>query len=92
MGGKIAQMLISFFVSIFTARFLGPSNKGLLDYALAYTGFFTSVCTLGINSVLVKEFVDEKDGAGTVLGTALILRVAASLLSASLQSWTREKD
>lgn len=82
MGGKIAQMLISFFVSIFTARFLGPSNKGLLDYALAYTGFFTSVCTLGINSVLVKEFVDEKDGAGTVLGTALILRVAASLLSA----------
>ena len=83
MGGKVVQMLISFVVSIFTARFLGPSNKGLLDYALAYTAFFTSVCTLGINSVLVKEFVDQEEGAGTVLGTALVLRVVASLLSAA---------
>ncbi len=81
-GGNVAKMLISFIVSIFTARFLGPSNKGLLDYALAYTGFFTAICTLGINSVLVKEFIDEREGEGTVLGTSLVLRVVAALCSA----------
>ena len=81
MGGKIAEMVISFIVSIFTARFLGPANKGLIDYGLAYAAFFTSVCTLGINSVLVKEFVDKQDGEGTVLGTSLVLRVVATVLS-----------
>lgn len=81
-AGKVIQMLISFFVGIITARYLGPSNYGLINYGAAYTGFFTALCTLGINSILVKELVDHPDNDGQVLGTAVILKATASILSA----------
>ena len=80
-GGKVLQMVFSFFISIFTARYLGPSNYGLISYASAYVAFFTSLCTLGINSIIVKELLDELDSQGTTLGTTIILRFISSLLS-----------
>ena len=81
-GGKIAQMLINLIVGLLTARYLGPSNYGLINYALAYTAFFSSFCTLGINSVLVKELIDNPGAEGMILGTSLGLRAASSFLSA----------
>jgi O-antigen/teichoic acid export membrane protein len=57
--GKVVQMLFGLIVGLLTARYLGPSNYGLINYANAYIGFFTALCTLGINNVLVKEFVDH---------------------------------
>lgn len=80
--GKVIQMMISLIVGILTARYLGPGNYGLINYAGAYTAFFTAFCTLGINSVIVKEFVDHRDQEGQILGTALGLRGISSVLSA----------
>lgn len=79
--GNIAQMLLSLIVGILTARYLGPSNYGLINYAGAYTTFFAAFCTLGINSVIVKEFVDNKGNEGQILGTALGMRFVSSLFS-----------
>lgn len=81
-GCRVVQMMINFVVGILTARYLGPANYGLINYANAYIAFFTAFCTLGINSVLVKEFVDKPENAGTTIGTTLVLRGASSLLSA----------
>ena len=81
-GGKIANKLLAFVVGIFAARYLGPSNYGLINYAAAYAAFFASLCTLGINSVIVKNFVDHPDQQGETIGTTLLLRAISSLLSA----------
>lgn len=81
-GGKIIQMAINLIVGLITARYLGPSNYGLINYAGAYTAFFSSICTLGINSVIVKEFVDNPDREGTIIGSAVALRAVSSLFSA----------
>lgn len=81
-AGKLVQMAFGLVVSLLTARYLGPANYGVLNYAGAYTGFFAAFCTLGINSVLVKELVDHPSTEGTVLGTSICLRAVSSLLSA----------
>lgn len=81
-GGKIAQMLVSLIVGLLTARYLGPSNYGLINYAAAYIAFFSAFCTLGINSVLVKEFIDHQNDEGKIIGTSLALRAISSFLSA----------
>ena len=81
-GGKIAQMVLSFFVGVLTARYLGPGQYGNINYVAAYVAFFTSFCTLGISSIIVKEFSDEPEKQGETIGTTLILRGASSLLSA----------
>ena len=79
--GQIAQMMISFIVGVLTARYLGPARYGLISYGTAYTAFFSSLCTLGINSVIVKELVNNREKEGMVMGTALVLKALASLFS-----------
>lgn len=81
-GGRLAVKVMSFLVGIFTARYLGPSNYGLIDYAGAYIAFFSSLCTLGINSVIVKQLVKEPSAEGEMIGTAILMRVVSSVLSA----------
>lgn len=80
-GARVIRMVISLFVGVLTARYLGPSNYGLINYAAAYVAFFSSLCTLGIDSVIVKNFVDYPNEQGETIGTALMLRFISSVLS-----------
>ena len=73
-AGRVVQMVLSFFVGLLTARYLGPGNYGLISYAATYTTFFASLCTLGINSIIVKNFIDYPEEEGVTLCTAIVLR------------------
>ena len=81
MAGRIVHILLSFVIGLLTARYLGPSNYGVINYATAYTTFFTAFCTLGINSVIVKNFIDHPSEEGETIGTTLLLRLVSSVLS-----------
>lgn len=83
-GGRILQMLLSLIVGVLTARFLGPGNYGLINYGSAYVAFFTALCNLGLNSVIIKDFVDHPDEQGEAIGSALVMRLISSILSAVL--------
>ncbi len=78
-GGKVAQMVLSLFVGVLSARYLGPSNYGLINYGAALASFFMSFCTLGINSVIVKDFIEHPDEQGETLGSAILMRTVSSL-------------
>ena len=80
-GGRIIQMIFSFVVGILTARYLGPGNYGLINYGSVYTGIFTSICSLGLNSIVVKELIDQPQKQGETLGTIIGLKFVASILS-----------
>ncbi len=80
-SGRIFHMILSFLISLLTARFLGPSNYGLINYGMAYATFFTAFCTLGIHSVVIKNFIDHPDEEGKSIGTALVLRLVSSIFS-----------
>ena len=81
-GGRVIQMLVNLIVGRLVARYLGPSNNGLVSYGTAYTTFFATIASLGINSVLVKEFVDNPKEEGKIIGTSLFLRAISSFLCA----------
>lgn len=81
-GGRLVNKLLAFLVSIVTARYLGPGNYGLINYAMAYITFAASLCNLGINSVIIKNFSDHPEEEGIALGTTVILRMVTSFLSA----------
>lgn len=79
--GKIIQMVLSLLVGLLTARYLGPSNYGLVNYGASYVALFTSICTLGINSVIIKEFADHPNEQGKAVGTSIVLRAVVSFIS-----------
>lgn len=81
-AGRLTNKVLAFIVSILTARYLGPGNYGLIGYVAAYMTFFTALCSLGINSVIIKDFVDHPEQEGEAIGTTLVLRLVSSFLSA----------
>lgn len=84
MGGRAAQLGLSLVVSVLTARYLGPADYGLLQYAAAFAGFFYALTELGLNSVLVPRLTLEPEREGQLLGTALAMRLPAGLLATAL--------
>lgn len=78
---RIARMIVSFCVSVITTRYLGPSNYGLINYASSYVSLFASLCTLGINGIIIKELIVHPDEQGTIIGTSITLRTISSMIS-----------
>lgn len=78
-GCKIAQSIISLFISMISARYLGPSNYGLITYAASVVAFVVPIMQLGLSKTLVQDLIDHPDCEGQVLGTALILNVISAI-------------
>lgn len=81
MASKIYSMLISLIVGSLSARYLGPSNYGVLNYGTAIISFFTTVSSLGLSFTLVVEMVKKPNKVGSYLGTALFMRFIIAMVS-----------
>ena len=79
-GCKIGQMIINLVVGMLTARYLGPSNYGVINYSASIVAFVTPIMQLGMNSILVQEIVNSPEKEGETLGTAITMCVCSSFL------------
>lgn len=78
---RIYQMILSLIVGSLTARYLGPSNYGIINYSLSYVNIFNTICSLGLEGVIVKRVINKPDEEGETIGTSIFLRLLASVLS-----------
>ena len=79
-GEQIFQMALSFIVSILSARYLGPSNFGLMNYTASFISFVSSIVTLGMDGVVIKKMIAREDKEGEYLGSAMGFRLVSSVL------------
>ena len=79
-GCRVVQAVISLVISMLTARYLGPGNYGLINYAASVVALVTPLMQLGINNVLVHELVEHKNEEGKIVGTALTMTFASAIL------------
>lgn len=77
---RVIQTVINFVISMMTARYLGPSNYGIISYAASIVAFFAPVMNLGLSSILVHEYVNNREEEGGILGTSLVLNAISGLL------------
>lgn len=78
-GCKIVQSLLNLVVGLITARYLGPSNYGVISYVASVVAFALPIMQLGLNHTLVKEFVSFPEHEGKILGTAIIINIVSSV-------------
>ena len=81
MGGKIVNMILSFFVSLATARYLGPSNFGSINYVAAYVSFFSSIASLGLSVIVIKEVSSGEEDDNKVIWTGILMRFRTAVAS-----------
>lgn len=83
-GDKILRMGVGLLVGVWVARYLGPEEFGLMNYAMAIVALFGAVAGLGLNGIVVRDLVREPENAHTTLGTAFLLQVIGGLLAFGL--------
>jgi PST family polysaccharide transporter len=78
---KVFRMGMALVVGAWVARYLGPSEFGAFNYLMATIGILGPFAALGLDSMIVKEIVDNPKRISQIISTAVTLRLLAGLLS-----------
>jgi O-antigen/teichoic acid export membrane protein len=71
---RILRMFVGLIVGVWVARYLGPKQFGLLNYAAAFVGLFSAFATLGLDSIVIRDLIDKPVNKNETLGTAFVLK------------------
>lgn len=77
---RVVQALCALLINSLTARYFGPSNYGIINYAASLVAFVTPLMKLGINNIIVNEFVKTPDREGEILGTSMVMTGFSSII------------
>ncbi|MDF5721144.1 MAG: flippase [Rhizonema sp. PD37] len=77
---KVVRMVVGLLVGVWVARYLGPDNFGIYNYALAFTGIFDTVANLGLDSIVVRNIVRQPSSKDEILGTSFALKMMAQII------------
>jgi len=93
---KILRMGLGLLIGVWTARYLGPEQFGLLNFAIAFTWLFGAISTLGLPEIVVRDLVREPDTKLETLGTTAALLFLGGVLTYFLILitifWIRPED
>ena len=76
---RIVQAVFALIINMLTARYLGPSNFGLMTYASSLVAFVVPIMQLGFSAILVQEIVNNTDREGQIIGTSILLSFISSI-------------
>jgi len=76
---RIIRIFISFIVSVYVVRYLGPKDFGLYSYILSFFWLFGSLSTVGLEVISTREIIKQPDKVDEINGTVFILRLIGSL-------------
>ena len=71
---RLVRQGLGLLVLIWMARYLGPAQFGLLNYAAAYVALVWSFTDLGLSSIVVRNLVKKPNEMPATLGAAFFLR------------------
>lgn len=73
------KQVVNLLVGVFLARYLNPEGLGSLSIASVYMQLLNPIALLGINSIAIKEFVNNNEQSNKVIGTSFYLKLMSSL-------------
>ncbi len=79
--GQFLSLIVAFFIGAWIARYLGPSQYGIFQYAIAFVSLFSVVANLGIDVILNRELVKQPERRDELLGTGFRLKLVGGLIT-----------
>jgi len=77
---RIFRMAVTLIVGVWVARYLGPEQFGLLNYAQAFVALFTAIATLGLDGIVIRNIVKTPKDAQVILGSSFVLKLLGGFL------------
>ena len=82
--GEIISRLLSFFLIILIARYLGEVGLGKYSFAFAFVGIFSILSDFGTNVYMTREVSKDRSLAKEYLGKVFVFRMLAGAIAALL--------
>lgn len=76
--------LVATLVSVFLARYLGPHDFGVLNFAISIVSIFAVLSTLGLDRVAIRDFSQGTANSNVQFGSIVALKLTGSLLATGL--------
>lgn len=96
MADNLLRIGIGLIVGIWVARYLGPKQFGMFNYAIAFAGMFNVFAKAGLDSIVIRDLVRHPESKDEILGTTfaikLVCGVGAFLLTVGTVSLVRTDD
>lgn len=93
---RLLRLFLGLTVGVWVARYFGPEQFGLYNYALAFVALFSPLGKLGLDQIVVRDIVRDPFCQNETLGTAFILKLTSSfltlILTVSTILWLRPDD
>lgn len=78
---QILRLVSGLFVGVWVARYLGPDQFGIYNYAIAFTALFGGIAKLGLDGIMVRELVKNPDKRVLLLGTSFWLKLIGAAVT-----------
>lgn len=87
-GEQMLRMVAGLLVGVWVARFLGPQQFGLFSYAVAFASLFSGIAKLGLDSIVVRDLVQEPELRNAYMGTAFWLKLVGAIFMLGIVALT----
>lgn len=81
---RVLKQAVGFLIGVWIARYAGPEQYGLLNYAGAFVAIFSFMGTLGLDGLVVRDMVRSPAAKDEILGSLLIMRLIGTSIMAVL--------
>lgn len=81
---RVVSLVISFIVTTYIARYLGPENYGQLSYAVSFISIFSFIASLGIEQIIYRDLIRHPELQNKYMGSAVVLKVVAGIAATTL--------
>lgn len=78
---KIVRQGLNLLLTAYIARYLGASEFGQWNYAIAFVTLFSFFSSLGLYNILLRDFVRFPGKVGELIGSAMTLRFFGGCLT-----------
>jgi len=83
---QIINIIVTFFVSTYTIRYLGPGLFGTISFSLSFMGMFSFFGSLIVDGIIYREMIKTPDASNKILGTGFFVKLFCSILTVALVS------
>ncbi len=83
-AATVISYILTFFVNIYIAQYLGAEGFGILSLAIALTGIFAIFTDLGLNVLTTREVTRDKSSTNKYLINTSIIKIFLAFLTSGL--------
>jgi len=80
-AANVVSKILAFFYLMYTARYLGAREFGLLSFAMAVIGIFSIYTDMGLNPYMVREVARDHSLSGTYLRSLTKIKLVFCILT-----------